>query len=84
MLPASVRHKADDEFTSFVDELARNADLEGLLFRLRHGHHPDDQGWCDHPCSPTAATTCAANRCARAAAGWRDSDTAGVLVAALL
>ena len=49
MLPASVRHKADDEFTSFVDELARNADLEGLLFRLRHGHRPDHQGWCDHP-----------------------------------
>jgi hypothetical protein len=31
MLPASVRQMADDEFSSFVDELARNADLEGLL-----------------------------------------------------
>ena len=49
MSPASVRHPADDEFTSFMDELARNTDLDGILFRLRHGHHPDRHDWCDHP-----------------------------------
>jgi hypothetical protein len=49
MLPASVRHQAGAEFTSFVDELARNPDLDGLLSRLRRGHHPDGHGWCGHP-----------------------------------
>jgi len=46
MSPASVRHPADDEFTSFMDELARNTDLDGILFRLRHGHHADRHDWC--------------------------------------
>ena len=49
MPPASAQHKADEEFTSFADELARNPDVEGLLLRLRHGHNPDRHGWCDHP-----------------------------------
>ena len=49
MPPASAEHTADEEFRSFVDELARNPDLEGLLFRLRRGHDPDRDGWCDHP-----------------------------------
>ena len=49
MPPAAVEHTADEEFRSFVDELARHPDLEGLLLRLRHGHDPDRHGWCDHP-----------------------------------
>ena len=49
MPPASAQHRADEEFTSFADELARNPDVEGLLLRLRHGHNPDRHGWCDHP-----------------------------------
>jgi len=48
MPPASAQHTEDEEFTSFVDELSRNPDLEGLLLRLRHGHNPDRHGWCDH------------------------------------
>jgi hypothetical protein len=46
MPPASAQHRADEEFTSFADELARNPDVEGLLLRLRHGHNPDRHGWC--------------------------------------
>ena len=49
MPPASAQHTEDEEFTSFVDELSRNPDLEGLLLRLRQGHSPDRHGWCDHP-----------------------------------
>ena len=49
MPPASAQHKADEEFTSFADELARYPDVEGLLLRLRHGHNRDRHGWCDHP-----------------------------------
>ena len=30
MPPASAQHKADEEFLSFADELARNPDVEGL------------------------------------------------------
>jgi hypothetical protein len=48
MPPAAVEHTADEEFRSFVDELARHPDLEGLLLRLRRGHDPDGHGWCDH------------------------------------
>ena len=40
MPPASAQHTEDEEFTSFVDELSRNPDLEGLLLRLRQGHSP--------------------------------------------
>ena len=38
--PASAQHRADEEFTSFADELARNPDVEDLLLWLRHGHNP--------------------------------------------
>ena len=39
MPTASAQHTEDEEFTSFVDELSRNPDVEGLLLRLRHGHN---------------------------------------------
>ena len=48
MPAAAAEHTADEEFRSFVDELARHPDLEGLLLRLRRGHDPDRHGWCDH------------------------------------
>jgi hypothetical protein len=49
MPAATIRRTSDEEFRSFVDELARSSDLAGLLLRLRHGHHPDGHGWCGHP-----------------------------------
>ena len=69
MSPASVRHPADDEFTSFMDELARNTDLDGIFFRLRHGHHSDRHDGCDHPQVTLPLLIRAAGRAGRAPIG---------------
>lgn len=39
---------SDDQFWSFVRELARSPQAPDMIDRLREGHEPDDDGWCVH------------------------------------
>ncbi len=44
-----VRRLADEVFRSFVHEFVRSPQRSEMLDRLKHGHLPDPDGWCEHP-----------------------------------
>jgi len=43
------RPSPQEMYWSFVRELARSPHSAEMLDRLRHGHEPDEHGWCGHP-----------------------------------
>ncbi len=44
----SVRPSPQEIYQSFVREFARSPQRSEMLDRLRHGHQPDEHGWCSH------------------------------------
>jgi hypothetical protein len=49
MTARSFRASPQEMYQSFVREFASSPQSPEMLDRLRHGHRPDEHGWCEHP-----------------------------------